>query len=53
MFEIYTMFTEIHDNADSILGVKTCVELKGERSIRQLSLSLWIKQQISSLCIKK
>ena len=38
MFEIYTIVSEIHDNIDSVLGVKDFVELEGEMSIRELNL---------------
>ena len=37
MFEIYTMFYEIHDNVDLVLGVKNFMELEGEISMRELT----------------
>ena len=38
MFEIYTMFSEIHSNLDSALGVKNFVEWEAELSMEQLKL---------------
>ena len=37
MFEIYTMISEIDDNVDLVLGVKTFVSLEGEISMRDLA----------------
>ena len=35
MFEIYTMVSEIYDNVDVVLGVKTFVELEAEICMRE------------------
>ena len=38
MFETYTMVSEIHNNVDLVLGIKTFLELEGEISMRGLIL---------------
>ena len=37
IFEIYVMVSEIHDNVNLVLGVKTFMELDGEISMRELT----------------
>ena len=40
MFQIYTMVSEIHVNADLVLGVKKCGEFEAEISMSELKLKL-------------
>ena len=39
MFEIYSMVSEVNDHGDLVLGIKNCIELDVEMSMRDISLS--------------
>ena len=48
------MVSETHDNVDLVLGVKNCVELEGEISMRELTFKFLIKEvPIFLVCKKK
>ena len=52
MLVIYSMVSEIHDNADLALGVENVIELEGEISMRELNFKL-LNKALPILCVQK